>query len=161
MSAESLTTYLNDHLAGSVGALEMLEHLIKLHEKKDREPFYRRLRAEVEEDQKVLQNLLEKVGGRESRVRKAAAWMSEKLGEAKLALDDRGDNQLRILEALETVALGIQGKLLLWRALGSVSATRPALRAVDFGQLERRARQQFEQVDTERLLVARTALAGS
>jgi hypothetical protein len=87
--------------------------------------------------------------------------MSEKLGEAKFVLDDPGDNQLRILEALETLALGIQGKLLLWRALGSVSATAPAFRAVDFSQLERRARDQFDRVDTERLLVARAALAGS
>ena len=161
MSTEHLRTYLNDHLAGSVAALELLDHLIKLHQKSDRESFHRGLRAEIEEDQKILQKILEQVGGRESRVRKAAAWMSEKLGEAKLVLDDPGDNQLRILEALETLALGIQGKLLLWRALGSVSAPAPAFRAVDFSQLERRARDQFDRVDTERLLVARAALAGS
>jgi hypothetical protein len=161
MSGEILRTYLNDHLAGSVAAVELLDHLIKLHQKSDRESWYRRLRAEIEEDQKVLQHMLEQVGGRESRMRKAAAWMSEKFGQAKFALDDPGDNQLRILEALETLALGIQGKLLLWRSLGSIAATLPALRAVDLGRLERRAGEQFEQVDTERLLVARTALAGS
>jgi hypothetical protein len=161
MSTESLRTYLNDHLAGSVAGLELLDHLIKLHQQSDREGLYRRLRAEIEEDQKVLQNILEQVGGRESRLRKAAAWMSEKLGEAKLVLDDPGDRQLRVLEGLETLGLGIQGKLLLWRALDSVSATLPPLRAFDFGRLQRRASEQFEQVDRERLLVARTTLAGS
>ena len=161
MSTEILRTYLNDHLAGSVAAIELLDHLIKLHDKSDRQPFFTRLRVEIERDQKVLQNVLEQVGGRVSVVRKAAAWMSVKLGEAKLVLEDPGDSQLRILEGLETLALGIQGKLLLWRGLGSVSAGVPELRAVDLGRLEARAREQFEQVDSERLLVARTALAGT
>jgi hypothetical protein len=159
MSTEILRTYLNDHLAGSVGALELLDHLIKIHEKSDRESFYRGLRAEIEEDQKVLQNLLEQVGGRESSVRKAAAWLSEKVGQAKLAFDDPGGNQLRVLEALETLALGIQGKLLIWRALASASDSIPAVRTVDFTRLQGRAREQFERVDAERLRMARIALA--
>jgi hypothetical protein len=159
MSAEILRTYINDHLAGSVAALELLDHLVKVHEKSDRESFYRGLRAEIEEDQKVVQNLLEKVGGRESSVRKAAAWLSEKVGQAKLAFDDPGGNQLRVLEALETLALGIQGKLLLWRALASASDSIPAVRTVDFTRLQGRAREQFERVDAERLRIARIALA--
>lgn len=159
MSAEILRTYLNDHLAGSVAALELLDHLIKVAEKSDRESFYRRLRAEIEEDQKVLQNLLGLAGGRESPVRKAAAWLSEKVGQAKLAFDDPGGNQLRILESLETLALGIQGKLLLWRALASATDSVPAARTVDLTRLQGRAGDQFERVDAERLRLARIALA--
>jgi hypothetical protein len=159
MSAEILKTYLNDHLAGSVAALELLDHLIQVDEKSDRESFYRRLRAEIEEDQKVVQTLLEQAGGRESPVRKAAAWLSEKVGQAKLAFDDPGGNQLRILEALETLALGIQGKLFLWRALASVPDSVPAARSVDLTRLQGRAKDQFERVDAERLRIARIALA--
>ena len=159
MSGEALRVYLTDHLAGSVAAVEFLEHLIKLHRGRDKESFYRELRTEIEEDRSVLQSLLEQVGGRKSPVRQAAAWLSEKLGEAKLVFDDPGHDQLRILEALETLALGIQGKSLLWRALASVSDSVPALPAVDLATLERRAGEQFERVDAERLRIARGALA--
>jgi hypothetical protein len=160
MSAKALRTYLNDHLAGATAAIELLDHLIKLHGEDERRQFYQELRTEVAEDRQVLQNILEQVGGRESLVRQAAAWVSEKLGEAKLLLDDPGDDQLRVLEALETLALGIQGKLSLWRALGAVQGAVPSLPAIDFSRLEQRAEAQFQRVDHERLRIAQTALSG-
>jgi hypothetical protein len=158
MSAKTLKTYLNDHLAGSVSALELLDHLAELHSDPDRKRLFTRLRGEVEEDQRVLQQLIDKVGGRESAVRKAAAWLAEKLGEAKLHLDDAGDGQLRVLEAIETLGLGIQGKLALWRALRAVADRVAQLQDVDFARLEQRAIQQHQQVETQRLQTARVAL---
>lgn len=137
MSREILTTYLNDHLAGSVAALELVEHLLR-HEEANRES-YATLRTEIEEDQQTLRQLLAELGGKESQLRKAAAWLTEKLGQAKLRLDDQGDGELRALEALETLGLGIQGKLSLWRALGSVAGTIPQLERLDLPQLQRRA----------------------
>src|SRR5687767_12494247 len=117
MSAEVLTTYLNDHLAGSVAALELVRHLHETSKGTARERLFATLKTDIEEDQTVLQSLLQQVGGRESKVRRAAAWLGEKLGEAKLRIDDTGTGELELLEALETLALGIQGKLALWRAL--------------------------------------------
>jgi hypothetical protein len=158
MSSKALRIYLNDHLAGSVAALELLDHLADLHQDTDRKQFFTSLRTEVEEDQKVLQQLLEKTGGKESAVRKAAAWLTEKLGEAKLRLDDPGDGQLRVLEAVETLGLGIQGKLALWRALAAVADRLPKLQRVDFARLEQRAIQQHQRVEGQRLQAARLAL---
>jgi hypothetical protein len=158
MSSKTLRTYLNDHLAGSVAALELLDHLADLHPDPDRKRFFTGLRAEVEEDQKVLQLLLEKVGGKESTVRKAAAWLTEKIGQAKLQLDDLGDGQLRALEAIEALGLGIQGKLALWRALAAVADRVPQLHGVDLGRLEQRAVQQHERVEARRIQTARVAL---
>jgi hypothetical protein len=158
MSSTILKTYLNDHLAGSVVALELLEHLITLRPGADGESFTT-LRAEIEEDQRILQQILERLGGTESRVRKTAAWLTEKLGRAKLRFDDPGSGELRVLEALETLGLGIQGKLALWRALATVAGTVPELGPLDFPKLERRAIDQFERVDRLRLKAARTALS--
>jgi hypothetical protein len=158
MSSRSLTTYLNDHLAGSVAALELLEHLAGLYRGTEREKLLQGLRGEIEQDQKVLQQVLDQVGGKESRVRKAAAWLTEKIGEAKLKLDDPGDGELRVLEALESVGLGIQGKLALWRALAATADRLPQLENVDFDRLQRRAAQQYERVETQRIEVARIAL---
>jgi hypothetical protein len=159
MSNKILRTYLNDHLAGSVAALELLDHLADLHPDPDRKRLFTGLRTEVEEDQRVLQQLLEKVGGKESTVRKAAAWLTEKFGEAKLRLDDLGDGLLQVLEAIEALGLGIQGKLALWRALGAVADRVPQLQGVDFARLEQRALQQHQRVETQRLQTVRVALA--
>jgi hypothetical protein len=159
VSSKVLQTYLNDHLAGSVAALELLDHLIALHRGTEGEKEFASLRSEVEEDQRVLQQLLESSGGKESRIRKAAAWLTEKLGQAKLRLDDPGDGELRLLEALETLGLGIQGKLALWRALAVVRDRPPGDQALDFAQLQQRAIAQFERVEARRLQVARVALS--
>jgi hypothetical protein len=158
MSSNSLSTYLNDHLAGSVAALELLELLAELQRGTDREQLFRSLRGEVEEDQKVLQQVLIKLGGKESRVRKAAAWLTEKIGEAKLKLDDPGNGELRVLEALETLGLGILGKQALWRALAATADRLPQVQDLDFQRLQRRATQQHERVEAQRIQAARSAL---
>jgi hypothetical protein len=158
MSGSSLTTYLNDHLAGSVAALELLDHLIGLYRGTEREKLLQGLRSEIEEDQKLLQQVLNQVGGKESRVRKAAAWLTEKIGEAKLKLDDPGNGELRVLEALETLGLGIQGKLALWRGLAATGDRLPQVANLDFASLQRRAAQQYERVEAQRIQVARVAL---
>jgi len=158
MSSNSLSAYLNDHLAGSVAALELLELLAELQRGTDRERLFRSLRGEVEEDQKVLQQVLIKLGGKESRARKAAAWLTEKIGEAKLKLDDLGNGELRVLEALETLGLGILGKQALWRALAATADRLPQVQDLDFQRLQRRATQQHERVEAQRIQAARSAL---
>lgn len=157
MGIEILVRYLNDHLAGSVAALELLDHLRGLSKGTERERLLATLQSEIEADQKVLQGLLHGVGGKESRVRKAAAWLTEKVGEAKLKLDDSGSGELGLLEGLEALELGILGKLALWRALGVASDLVPQIGKLDLKQLERRAAAQHDRVEAERLRVARAA----
>ena len=157
MNRDILASYLNDHLAGSVAALELVERLRRLSQGTYREQMFLSLGQEIEEDQQIVKLLLWSVGGKESKVRKAAAWLTEKIGEAKLELDDSGNGQLRLLEGLETLGLGIQGKLGLWRALNAVSSQDAEIGKLDLTRLERRARNQFERVEAERLLVARAA----
>jgi hypothetical protein len=120
----------------------------------DREQLFLSLKEEIEQDQQIVKSLLRSVGGNESKLRKAAAWVTEKVGEAKLELDDAGDGQLRLLEGLEALGLGIQGKLGLWRALRAAS-THEELDALDLPRLERRALDQFARVEEHRLQVAR------
>jgi hypothetical protein len=157
MSADSLVTYLNDHLAGSVAALELLD-LLRSTGPDSRREVYRGLRQEIEEDQHVLQQIIQRLGGKESRVRKAAAWLTEKLGRAKFRFDDPGDGELRTLEALEALCLGVQGKLALWRALAVVAGSQPELGGLDLSRLQSRAEEQFVRVDRMRLQAAERAL---
>jgi hypothetical protein len=140
-----------------VAALELVERLRRLSQGTYREQLFLSLGQEIEEDQQIVKLLLRSVGGKESKVRKAAAWLTEKIGEAKLELDDSGNGQLRLLEGLETLGLGIQGKLGLWRVLSDASSLDAEIGKLDLTRLERRARDQFERVEAERLLVARAA----
>jgi hypothetical protein len=157
MSHEPFITYLNDHLAGSVAALELLDHLVKVTKGTDREAFFLTLGRDIREDQDTLSQVLASIGGKESKARKAAAWVTEKIGEAKARLDDQGDGALRLLEALETLELGIHGKLALWRGLEAVADRLPRLRSFDLSQLQRRAEDQVQRVEAERLEVVRIA----
>ena len=152
--------YLNDHLAGSVAALELLDALVGRVHGTPAEQMLRTVRVEVAADQDMLRAVLDKVGGDESRLKQAAAWLSEKLGQAKLAVAGHQHPDLDVLEGLETLALGIQGKAALWRALGTVAAENPRLSSFQFSSLEARARAQYDQVEQARLSAARAALGG-
>jgi hypothetical protein len=157
VSVEILVGYLNDHLAGSVAAIELVEHLAEISKGTEQEGFFVTLRGEIKDDQEVVKQLLRDLGGKESKARKAAAWLTEKVGEAKLKLDDSGTGQLRMLEALEALAHGIQGKLGLWRALAVAADHVAQLRQLDLPRLQQRAREQHDRVEAQRLQAARSA----
>lgn len=121
MTGTPLLSYLKDHLAGSVAALELIDHLQSFASPFDGKRFLSTLKADISADQVVLQTLLYDLGGTESRVREAGAWLTEKFAELKLRVEDPSGSGLGHVEALETLALGIQGKLALWTALEAVS----------------------------------------
>ena len=151
---ERLHTYLNDHLAGSVAAIELLDDLIKHHSEDRFGKIFRDLCDEIEADQETLRNLIRKLGAEESAMRKAGAWVAEKFSRVKIG---DADDSVELLQALEALALGITGKQLLWRSLGAIAPNFAALQGMDFGELEKRAQEQFERVETLRLEMAREA----
>lgn len=161
MAQQNLAVYLNDHLAGSVVALELLEHLEQIHRGTDLAATLAEVRAEIVDDRAVLEGLMERLGVTPSAPRQAAAWMSEKLAQIKLAVDDAGGGAMRVFEGLEVVALGIAGKAGLWRALELLAASNPALRGPDYAELIRRAKAQRTRIEAERLRIAPEALGGS
>jgi hypothetical protein len=76
-----------------------------------------------------------------------------------LGLDGDAGGDLRLLEAVEAVAVGIEGKRSLWVALSATSEIVPELRGPDYGLLERRAEEQRQRIESVRLDAARAALA--
>ena len=158
MANEHLETYLNDHLAGSVVAIELMKNLESVYAETAIADFIKRLRADVEMDQQELQNLMSSLEISESRTRKASAWFTEKLTELKLRVDDSKRGDLRLFESLEALSLGIEGKRSLWLALAAAAEVSPALRKVDYESLKQRAEEQRERVETKRLEVAKAAL---
>ena len=155
MSNQNLTTYLKDHHAGSVAALELVDHLIETFEGKSLEQFFENLRKEIDADQRSLQELIKKVDAKESAVRKAGAWMAEKFARMKVRVSDSEKDQMGLLDALEALLIGITGKEALWSALEAASENVASLRGVDYARLQQRARGQCDLVDTKRLECAR------
>jgi len=154
MNRENLAIYLNDHLAGSVAALELLEHLVAATKNSAHEAFFRSLNQDVAADQDVLRSLLEKLPASESITRKAGAWLVEKVARVKLRMDAPAGSVMERVEALEALLLGITGKAALWRAL---AASREKFADVDFDELAQRAEQQIETVEAKRIEAAREA----
>jgi len=152
MRAENLATYLNDHLAGSVLALELLQHLADASESGARENELRRLHDEIKSDQMVLTQMLERLVAQPSVLKKAGAWMAEKLAHLKLRLTSAGaDSALGRLEAFEMLSLGIEGKKGLWRSLQAVQAELPVDPPLDLEMLSVTAALQREKVEALRL----------
>ena len=107
MGQDHLSTYLNDHLAGSVAALELLAYLEQEHTGTPRSNVFAELRAEVAADRDELKAIMSKLRLAESRPRKMTGWLAEKITRLKLRLDDPSGGSLRLLEAIEAIAIGI------------------------------------------------------
>jgi hypothetical protein len=152
---EHLSSYLNDHLAGSVGALELLDRLIDTFEGKPLAQFFRDLREEIEADQETLKELIAKLGEKESAVRKAGAWVAEKLSRPKIQLSREREAEMGLFLALEGLALGIHGKRSLWVALEAASPAVPQLGSLDYAKLKSRALNQYDRVEAKRLEIVR------
>ena len=134
MSRDALRTYLNDHLAGSVMAIELCERTISENEGTPFAARLARLLEEIREDQRVLQGLIEGIGAGENPLKKAGAWLAAQAGRLKLGGTDE-PGELPRLELLEMLSTGIHGKRALWRALRVVAARYEELRGVDLDLL--------------------------
>lgn len=153
----NLSVYLNDHFAGSVSALELIDHLVESKADAGLEAFLKNLRHEIQSDQDTLKKLMDHLGVTESRLKGATAWFMEKAGRIKLHTAD--ENDLGLLESLEGIVLGITGKKGLWRAMSVVIQQEDALKEIDFNRLETRACEQCKAVEAKRLEAARRILA--
>ncbi|HTG51137.1 MAG TPA: hypothetical protein VL915_11640 [Gemmatimonadales bacterium] len=157
MSRDALKTYLNDHLTGSVMAIELGERTIRENEGGPVAARLSPLMEQIREDQTVLKGVIERLGTGESSLKKAGAWLAEKAGRVKLGGTDE-PGELSRLEVLEMLTTGVHGKRALWRALRVVAARYEELRGLDLDLLERRAVEQHDELEAMRLEAAKVAL---
>ena len=150
--------YLKDHYAGGIGALELLEHSIETHAGTPLAAFFAELRGDIKADHDQLHKLMTALGIADSDMRNVGAWLAEKFSRAKLGFSGSDDSGLRLFQTLESLALGITGKRLLWRALHAIRQSSPVLQRADFDYLEQRAIQQSNRVETKRLEMALSVL---
>ncbi len=144
-----LAIYLNDHLAGSTVGVELARRARGANEGTDLGRLLDRLGREIEEDRDTLGAVMDAVGARRDRLKKAAAWVGEKAGRLKLNGQLTGYSPLSKLVELEGLNLGIEGKSRLWAVLGEL--TDPRLASFDFEALAQRAERQRSELEPFRL----------
>ena len=159
MAHVHLATYLNDHLAGAVLALELLEHLEGVHSEDRLGDFFKELHADVATDREELERLMKELKIDQSRTRKASAWLAEKFTELKLRFDDPKAGALLLFESLEVLSLGIEGKHSLWTALAAAAGESSSLQLTDYDRLQQRAKEQRDRVEELRIEIAPNVLA--
>ena len=156
---KDLDSYLNDHLAGSISALELIAHWMEVCKGERLGSFFAQTEREIKADQDTLRDVMRTLGVEESRTRKAGAWAAEKVGRARLIIAGDEPGSLGLVLTLEGLIMGVTGKKLLWVALEASKL--PRLNSYNFEQLQRRAEQQVERIEAERILAVRQAFAGA
>jgi hypothetical protein len=155
--ADLLAIYLNDHLAGSTVGLELTRRARGSNEGSELGDFLAELVAEIEQDRAALEEVMTAVGAGRDRLKVAGAWAGEKAGRLKLNGSLLGYSPLSRVVELEALALGVTGKLALWRMLRSLGD--PRLAGFDFDELTVRAERQRDRLERHRLAAGRIALA--
>jgi hypothetical protein len=153
-----LKTYLQDHHAGSTTGLELARRAARSNAD---DPAYgpelARIATEIDEDRETLERLMDHLGTAPHRIKDLGAWAFEKLGRLKPNNSLLSYSPLSRVVELEGLALGVTGKLALWRALREVLGD--AEGEFDFVALAARAEDQQRRLEGLRLKAVAEALA--
>ena len=159
MNTKNLSIYLNDHLEGAVAGVELAKRAANNNKGNEFGAFLERLSDEIERDRTALVSLMNELGIAQNVLKDAAAWLGEKVGRLKLNGQLVGYSPLSRLVELDGLALGITGKLALWRSLQEAELPEVEATGIDLAELERRARNQRDELEDFRLRAADAAFS--
>jgi hypothetical protein len=158
MAHKAMDVYLNDHLGGATLGANLAGQIADHAEGTPLADVMTRLQAEIEEDRETLVDLMERMDVKRNPVKQATGWLAEAASRVKFSGASSGEADHGIFMALESMALGVQGKLSLWRALREVHAEHPPLAPIDLDGLIARGEEQYATLERERLAAGRRAL---
>jgi hypothetical protein len=152
VTEQQLLAYLRDHLSGADAAIHIVRRLASSHGDVPDGRLFAQLLQEFEQDRATVQSLLIRSGASERSAKRIAGAGAGRL--LSVAADGKpGD--LSLFRTLEAVAIGIQGKRCMWRALQELGAMASADREM-FVELESRAVRQWERIEQRRRALAPT-----
>jgi hypothetical protein len=158
MDRKRLGIYLNDHLAGATVGLELAKRARGSNRGSEYGDVLEQVAREIEEDRDTLQGLMESLEIGRDRSKVAFGWAAEKVGRLKPNGQLTGYSPLSRLIELESLALGITGKLSLWEALTELAEEDVRLDRDELSRLAQRAERQRSEVWRLRQRAAREAL---
>ena len=159
MNEDLLGIYLNDHLAGAVAGYEVAKRSLSSNQGTPFEPFLERLVGELQEDRRVLEQVMDRLGVRRNPAKHAGAWLAEKAGRLKFNGRLLGYSPLSRVIEFEGLTVGVAGKLSMWRNLMEVAAYDERLVGIPFPDVVTRTEGQRQALEENRLEAARIAFA--
>ena len=153
-----LRIYLQDHLAGATGGVELARRARAANQGTTYGDSLARLADEIEADRRALEGIMDDLGFGADRAKNIAFWAAEKAGRLKLNGQLTGYSPLSRLTELEGLIAGINGKLSLWRSLLEVAPSQPKLDQERLQRLLERGEEQLKTVGELRTRAARDAL---
>ena len=157
--ANYLAIYLNDHFAGSTVGQELSKRAAGQNRGTPLGDFLQKIHEEIAEDRRVLREIMDALDVTEDHIKTIGARVGERIGRLKPNGHLLSYSPLSRLVELEGLALGVQGKASLWRALALLDD--PRLEPFDLEALERRAKRQHKGIEGYRLEAARNAFEQS
>lgn len=153
-----LRIYLNDHLAGAVGGIELARRSLGSNEDNEFGRFLERLTTDIEDDRESLEQIMDKLGVPRDPVKQKAAWFLEKAGRLKLNGQLTGYSPLSRLLELEGLALAIDAKRALWGTLKTILTNDERVPKTLLESLTERAEEQRRELEGFRMKAAEKAL---
>ena len=144
---QALAIYLNDHLAGATGGLELAKRAAAAEQGSPLGPPLAALAAQIAADREALRTVMSRLRVRVQTYKVGAGWAAEKVGRLKLNGSWLSRTQLAPVLETEGLALGIAGKAALWRALRTLAESDERLDAAELDQLLARAADQADVVE--------------
>lgn len=144
-----LAIYLNDHLAGATGGVELAGRAARANRGRtpDISARVRALTEEVRADRRSLREIMAALGVTTAHHKVFAAWLGEKAGRFKLNAGVLRRSPLSALIEVEALHLAVQGKARGWRTLLAAAEREPGLDAQHLRTLLDRAQQQLIELE--------------
>lgn len=156
MNRRLLSIYLNDHLAGATGGVELARRSHRNNRGTPYEADLARLAREIDEDRATLEALMERLRIPRNPIKSPVAWALEKVGRLKLNGRLLQYSPLSRVVELELLGSGVETKKALWIALRGLAARGLHL-GVDVEELVARARRQRRLIERRRVEAAAEA----
>ena len=158
--SDALRIYMNDQLALGVVWREVARRAARENRGTDYGEPLARVATGITEDVATFERIMERVGLRKDPVKTRFAVLADRLGRFKFGGIGRGYSALSRFEELEFLAMGIDGKKILWTTLRDLTGLRERLPDVDFDHLLERAQQQRDELEPWRARAGREAFGG-
>lgn len=156
MSDRELGIYVNDHLMGSTGGLELARRAASNATDEARAGMWRGIADELDEEREILKRIRDRIGAGPNHFKYALAWTGEKLGRLKTNGRLVKNSDLGQFLELEMLLIGATGKLAMWKALDRLEE--PRLKDFEFPGLIEQAESQRQRLEQHRINLAPAAL---
>lgn len=155
-----LTIYLNDHLAGATGGVELARRAAGSERGSPLGPPLQALAAGLAADRETLRELMAALDVGVTTYKVYAGWAAEKLGRFKLNGSWLSRSPLAPVIETEGLRLVVEANASVWRTLRALAETDRRLDAGTIDALVERAREQAEVVERLRRQASATAFGG-